>query len=458
MLERLLDAIRSSRAAYADIRLERSFITSVAWRGRRLEGASTGTDVGGTVRCLNHGHGWGIASFNRLDDLEARLARAHELSLAVRPPEPVVLAPAPVREGHVRPALADDPRDVPLLEKRRYLEHLNAEMLRFDRRIIDTQSAYRDEVTECWFVNSEGTALHELRPDVTLSALAVARDGGVLERAVESIGARGGWTRMRDQEDLFRSAARRAVSLLDAKPVRSGSYSVVLDPRLAGVLAHESVGHLCEADTQLEDPVAAALAAPGRQLGSELLTIGDDGSVVGLRGTLPFDDEGTPPSNTLLVQHGVVVGRLHSRETAARFGERPTGNARAISFRHVPLVRLTNTYVANGAGTFNDLIRDVKLGVYACDAVGSRHRGDSYSFTAGHGYMIRDGAIAEPVKSVVLVGFVTELLGAVDRVAGDFRWHESGGGCGKAGQSPLPVAEGAPHIRLRSAEIRGQAP
>ena len=188
--------------------------------------------------------------------------------------------------------------------------------------------------------------------------------------------------------------------------------------------------------------MAAALAAPGRQLGSELLTIGDDGSVVGLRGTLPFDDEGTPPSNTLLVQHGVVVGRLHSRETAARFGERPTGNARAISFRHVPLVRLTNTYVANGSGTFADLIRDVKLGVYACDAVGSRHRGDSYSFTAGHGYMIRDGALAEPVKSVVLVGFVAELLGAVDRVAGDFRWHESGGGCGKGGQSPLPVVRG----------------
>lgn len=458
MLERLLDAIKGSRADYADIRLERSFITSVAWRGRRLEGASTGTDVGGTVRCLNQGHGWGVATFNRLDDLEARLARAHELSLAVRPAEPIVLAPAPMREGHARPAPTDDARDIPLLEKRRYLEHLNAEMLRFDRRIIDTQSAYRDEVTECWFVNSDGTALHELRPDVTLSALAVARDGGVLERAVESLGARGGWTRVRDQEELFRTAARRAVSLLDAKPVRSGSLPVVLDPRLAGVVAHETVGHLCEADTQLEDPVAAALAAPGRRLGSELLTIGDDGSVGGLRGTLPFDDEGTPPSNTLLVQHGVVVGRLHSRETAARFGERPTGNARAINFRHAPLVRLTNTYIANGSGTFADLIRDVKLGVYACDAVGSRHRGDGYSFTAGHGYMIRDGALAEPVKSVVLVGFVTELLGAVDRVAGDFRWHESGGGCGKGGQSPLPVSEGAPHIRLRAAEIRGQAP
>ncbi len=458
MIDRLLDAIRSSRADYADIRLERSSITTVAWRGRRLEGASTGTDEGGTVRCLNHGYGWGYASFNRLDDLESRLARAHELSLAVRPPSPVELAPSPVREEFLQAALTDDPRDVPLLEKRRYLEHLNGEMLRCDRRIIDTQAAYRDEVTECWYVNSEGTALSQVRPDVTLSALAVARDGGVLERAVESMGARGGWSSVRDQDDLFRVAARRAVGLLDANLVRSGGYPVILDPRLAGVVAHETVGHLCEADTQLDDAVAAELAAPGRRLGSEILTIGDDGSVVGLRGTLPFDDEGTPPSNTLLLQHGVVVGRLHSRETAARFGERPTGSARALSFRHPPLVRLTNTYIANGSGTFADLIRDVKHGVYACDAVGSRHRGDSFSFTAGHGYMIRDGAIAEPVKGVVLAGFVTEILGAVDRVAGDFRWHESGGGCGKRGQSPLPVAEGAPHVRLRSAEIRGQAP
>jgi TldD protein len=414
--------------------------------------------MGGTVRCLNRGHGWGVATFNRLDDVEARMARAHELSLAVRPAEPVELAPAPAREGQVRPALADDPRNVPLLDKRRYLEHLNGEMLRFDRRVVDTQSAYRDEVSECWFVNSEGTALHELRPQVTLSALAVARDGGVLERAVESTGARGGWSRVKDQDELFRMAARRAVGLLDARPVRSGSYPVVLDPRLAGVVAHQTVGHLCEADTQLDDPVAARIAAPGQRLGSNVLTIGDDGSVLGLRGTLPFDDEGTLPSNTILLQHGVVVGRLHSRQTAARFGERPTGNARALSFRHAPLVRLTNTYIANGSGTFADLIRDVKLGVYACDAVGSRHRGDSYSFTAGHGYMIRDGALAEPVKGVVLVGFVTELLGAVDRVAGDFHWHESGGGCGKAGQSPLPVAEGAPHVRLRDAEVRGQAP
>ena len=303
MLERLLDAIKSSRADYADIRLERSFITSVAWRGRRLEGASTGTDVGGTVRCLNHGHGWGVATFNRLDDLEARLARAHDLSLSVRPPppivltsdrppkelpglearlarahdlsvsvrptEPVVLAPAPVREGQVRAVPTDDPRDIPLLEKRRYLEHLNGEMLRFDRRIIDTQSAYRDEVTECWFVNSDGTALHELRPDVTLSALAVARDGGCSSARLSRSVPGEGWTRVRTRRNSSapppgaREPARRQAGASGSFPWCSTPAGRCGGPRNRGSPVrgrHTARG-----------PVAAALAAPGRRLGSELL-------------------------------------------------------------------------------------------------------------------------------------------------------------------------------------------
>jgi TldD protein len=458
VLERLQDAIGRSRADYTDIRCERSAFATVAWRGRRLEGATTGTDAGGFIRCLNRDHGWGLVSFNRLADLDSQLARAHDLSLAVRPSTPTVIGAAAAREAHLKPALTDDPRDVPLDEKRRLAEHLNAEMLRFDRRIVDTLTAYRDEITEYWFLSSEGTTLYELRPDIALAAAAVARDGGVVERAVDSLGARGGWALVQDQDELFRSVARRAVSLLEATPVQSGAFIIVADPRLAGVIAHETIGHLAEADTQIDDSLAATLGTPGRQLGSSVLSIGDDGSAAGRRGTLPFDDEGTPTGNTLLLQHGVMVGRLHTRETAARFGERATGNARALSWQHAPAVRLTNTYIQNGTGTFQDLIRDVKTGIYACDAVGSRQQGVHCAFSAGHGYMIRDGELAELVKNLVIVGDLPDLLGAVDRVAGDFRWDESGGGCGKAGQSPLPVAEGAPHVRFRLTEVRGRAP
>lgn len=456
MLDQLQDALRASRADYCEVRFERATLSSVALRGRQLEGATTVTDAGGIVRVLNHGHAWGVASFGRLSELPSRVALAHELSLATRPTAPIALAPLPTREARDLPTLADDLRGVALDEKRRLLERLHGELFAFDRRVVDARSSYHDVVTERWYANSDGTRVESLHPDVALAALAVARDGGTVERAIASFGARGGWQRTQGHEESFRGAARRAVSLLGAQPIRSGSYPVVLDPAFAGVLAHEAVGHLCEAD-MADDPAVAA-ASPGMQLGSERLTVGDDGAAVGVRGSSAFDDEGTPTGNTVLVQNGVVVARLHTRETAARFGERPSGSARASSWRHAPIVRMRNPYIATGSGSLADLLRDIRLGVYVCDAIASQHHGDAYAFTAGHAYMIRDGELAEMVKHVVVAGTVTALLGAIDRVAADFRWHEAGGGCTKWGQGPLPVGEGAPHVRLERAEVRGVAP
>jgi len=193
----------------------------------------------------------------------------------------------------------------------------------------------------------------------------------------------------------------------------------------------------------------------GRRFGRPVLTVGDNGAAAGLRGTLPFDDEGTPTQDTVLIKEGVLVGRLHSRETAAHMGERPTGNARAISFRHPPIVRMTNTYIANGKGTFDDLIGDIKLGVYACGAFGGQTMLENFSFTAAYGRMIRDGKPAELVKDVVLAGNLFQTLDRIERIAGDFRWNQMGGGCGKGGQFPLPVTEGAPHVRIEEALVGG---
>jgi TldD protein len=298
--------------------------------------------------------------------------------------------------------------------------------------------------------------IHELRPEVSLSAVAVAAEHGIIERGLESIGLRRGWISIQAREELFLSAARRAIALLHAPRVRGGTYPVVLDPRLAGVFVHETIGHLSEADFLSQSHEAGALMAPGRRIGTPELNVGDDGSATGRRGTLPYDDEGTPTQNTLLVQNGVLVGRLHSRETAARMGEQPTGNARALSFRHPPIVRLSNTYIASGKGTFEDLIRDVKLGIYACDALGGRAHLEDYSFTSGYAHMIRDGKVAEIVKPVTLAGKLFETLDRIDRIAGDFRWNEMGGGCGKGGQVPLPVGEGSPHIRIRDSRVGGE--
>ena len=457
MKDRLATAVKQSRADYTEIRVERTWSSAVAFRGRRLETATVSEDQGGFVRVLNRGCGWGIASFTSLDELPAMVSRANELSGAVRMEDPIRLADTTPVVADAALDLDGDVRGIPLGDKKKLLEAYNGAMLAVSSSIVDTQASYRDEVSEVWYANSEGAALYQLRPEVVVSCTAIGRRNGAIEKGLESIGLRKGWRSVQGFEERFRVVAQRAVDLLDAPRVRGGAYPVILDNELAGVFIHEAFGHLSEADFVYENPQAREMMTLGRRFGKPVLNAGDNGAAAGLRGTLPFDDEGTPTQDTPLIREGILVGRLHSRETAAKLGERPTGNARAISFRHPPIVRMTNTYIAPGkAGVgFNDLIRDIKLGVYACGAFGGQTMLENFSFTAGWGYMIRDGQVAELVKDVVLAGNLFQTLDRIDHIAGDFTWNQMGGGCGKGGQFPLPVTEGAPHVRIEEALIGG---
>ena len=455
MKDRLAAALKISRADYLDIRLERTWSSSVSFRGRRLEAATASDDQGGCVRALSKGCGWGVASFTSLDELPAMVRRAHELSRAVRLEQPIRLAEVTPHQADAVLDLDGDVRGISLADKKRLLQTYNEAMLDAAPAVVDTQASYRDEVSEYWFVSSEGTVLYELRPEVVVSGVAIARRNGTIEKGLESIGLRRGWHSAHGHDAAFREVALRAAALLDAPGVKGGMYPVILDPELAGVFIHEAFGHLSEADFVYENPQAREMMTLGRRFGTPALNVGDHGAAAGLRGTLPFDDEGTPTQDTALIREGILVGRLHSRETAAAMGEAPTGNARAMSFRHAPIVRMTNTYIGPGTGTPADLMGDIKLGVYACGAFGGQTLLENFSFTAAYGHMIRDGKVAELVKDVVLAGSLFQTLGRIERIAGDFRWNQMGGGCGKGGQFPLPVTEGAPHVRIEQALIGG---
>jgi len=456
MRDRLTEALGRSKAGYVEVRFERTRSSRVGFRGRRLEVAAESVDAGGCVRVLAKGCGWGIATFTRLDDLPQMIEAAESASRSVVLEEPIVLAEVPPRVDEVIPAIDGDPMEIPLAEKRRFLEALNGLMLAASGKIADTQASYFDQRTEWYFANSEGTWLHEVRPEIGVSALATARDGDVIERYHDGVAMRKGWRSVQGVEHMFTNAATMAVKLLSAPSVKGGTYPVVLDPRLAGVFVHEAFGHLSEADFVYENPQAREMMTLGRRFGSDIVNIGDDGSVAGLRATLPYDDEGTPTQRTKLIENGILVGRLHSRETAAKMGEKPTGNARAIGFRYPPIVRMTNTYIEGGSGTFDDLIGGIKLGVYAADWIGGQTFLENFSFSAAHGYMIRDGKLAEMVKDVVLAGNLFKSLQSIDGLAGDFRFNVTGGGCGKGGQSPLPVTEGAPHVRFAELLVGGE--
>lgn len=453
MLDMMRDTLAASRADYTEVRLEERVATKVLFRGRELETADMVIDRGGIVRALCYHGGWGIATFNSLENLATRVEQAYQAAKAIQG-ENIELAPVPVAEGEITVSLEQDFRTVPFGQKKELLQSYNELLVGYHDKIIDSSAFYQDSFTHVYYANSEGSAFSEERPLTTLYFRATAREGNNVQQGLEGISLPRGFEAVESQEQLVHKAAQRAVGLLSAETVVGGRYPVVCNPRLAGVFIHEAFGHLSEADFVYANPQAQQMMVLGRRFGGDILTVVDDGSLPGGRGTHPYDDEGTPTRRTELITDGILASRLHCRETAARMGERPTGNARATSYRYPPIVRMTNTYIEPRDTPLEEMIADIELGVYACDAFGGQTALENFSFSAAYAYMIRQGQIAEMVKDVILSGNLFTTLANIDAIGDDLTWLPSGT-CGK-GQGGLTVGIGAPHIRIQDVLIGGR--
>ena len=445
-------ALKSSRADYTEIRLETRRATKVVYHGRHLETADVTLDQGGIVRSLVRSGGWGIVTFNDPENLEHRVDQAYQSARVVQA-EPIKLAETVPVQDEIIAELATDFRTIPLAQKKELIERYNDILLSGDR-IVDTQAIYSDSFSTVTYANSEGTFIVEERPLAGVHLVATAREGNNVQRIADGLSVPAGYDQIQQLDDLAREVSQRAADLLSAQTVVGGIYPVVCNPKLAGVFVHEAFGHLSEADFVYSNPQAQEMMVLGRRFGRDILTIVDDGTLPGLRGPHPYDDEGTPTQRTELVREGILVGRLHSRETAGKMGEAPTGNARATGYRYPPIVRMTNTFIEAGNASVEDMFADIKLGVYACDAIGGQTMLENFSFSSAYAYMIRDGKIAEMVKDVVLSGNLFTTLQNIDAIAGDLTFSKLGT-CGK-GQGGLPVSTGSPHIRIQQVGMGGQ--
>jgi TldD protein len=455
--ETIKKAIAASEADYTEVRMEREDRSQVDFQKDKLENIEHSSEMGGIVRCLKNG-GWGIAVFTDLSELAPKTSEATRTArlVASRRDKRVVLAPAPAVEKTVHAELVTDFREVPLKDKKALAESYNRLLLSHDKRIVSTRVRYTDSFREVTFANSEGTAIVQEIPDVTLLVSAVASDGGSnIQQGFESIGEASGFDLVLGRDDEVRAAAQRAVDLVEARSVKGGRYTVILDPDLAGVFIHEAFGHFCEADFLFENPRLAKIMTLGNRFGNRILNVVDEGYISGLRGNVPYDDEGVTRSKTYLIKEGVLSGLLHSRQTAAAMGAEPTGNARAISYAHPPIVRMTNTYIEPGPDTFETMLKDIDRGIYAVKAYGGQTVFEQFTFSAACAYEIRNGEVGDLLKDVVLTGNLFETLRAIDKIGGDLKLHGSSGGCGKNGQVPLPVTTGAPHIRAQDVTIGG---
>ncbi|NJO77693.1 MAG: TldD/PmbA family protein [Cyanobacteria bacterium RM1_2_2] len=455
MQDQLRDAISPYRhqVDYLEIRLEQGESTVISYRGKQLDAVDRSFSLSGGIRACHQG-GWSFVTFNGLSALQNRIEEAISQAKLIGKETTHLAAIEPIQD-FVKVEFAQDPRGISLEQKRQLIEQYNQLLLEFDPRIQTTMTGYSERFGTTYFVNSLGSCIAQERLDVSGRFGVVARGAGnIVRQGFESVHSRSDYGVLEGIEAQVQSAADRAVRQLEANPVKGGQYTVILDPYLSGVFIHEAFGHLSEADFVYENPRMQELLVLGKPMAISQLNVVDDATIPGLPGSLKYDDEGVPAQRKYLIKDGILTQRLHNRETAGKMQEQPTGNARALSALYPPIVRMTNTGIESGDQSFEEMIRDVEEGVYAVRMLGGQTNGELFTFAAAEGYMIRNGKLAEPVSDVTLSGNVFQTLKDIEAIGNDSVYKN--GGCGKGGQSPLPVSVGGPHVRIKNVVVGGR--
>lgn len=440
---------------YADIRYECKNVTSVAFTGPELSGVgSNGTD-GYLLRVLYKG-GFASSAFTRLEDAAkaaaAAVANARLLSLYGR--ERTFLAPVPVLKGEYFPILGEDPRRVSLEEKIALLRSYNA-MALGKGRIISTDLKYAETSRDRYFLSTEGTEVREELVTVSIAGNLSAGDGAVTRSLRCAIGGSDGMGRLRGREAYVDERVRLVNEMLSAKPASGGIFDVILDPALAGVFIHEAFGHLSEADWLGRMTKLRGKMVLGAQLGSAAVNIADDPTRPGQLGFYQVDDEGVPPQRVQLMKNGMLSGHLHSRHTAAVFGEAPNGHCVAADYAVAPVVRMgTIKLEPDPANNRESLLAGLGDGLYLCDMKGGQTSGDNFTFASAYGYEVKDGKPGPMVCDANIMGNLFTTLNSIAAVGDDLRLSETGG-CGKDGQTNIRSCLGGPHVLIRKLVVGG---
>jgi len=439
-----------NKTDYLEIRVEEAEGTAISFRGKEIENVSQPTSKGGCVRALSKG-GWGFVSFNDFSDLDQKIELAISQARLVGKETSQLTGLTPVRD-EVRVSFQKDPREVSLSDKVSLFSEYNNLLLKLSPKIQSTVVVYEDGFKREYFVNNEGANLYQEHSRLWALVEAIAKEE-VIQTAFKSFASLSDFSRFENLTKEVEKVAGQAVELLKSPPVKAGTYTVILGPAMSGLLAHEAFGHLSEADNVYENQDLRKIMKLGRCFGSKILNIVDDPTLPEY-GHYVYDDEGVRAKKTYLIKEGILVGRLHNRETAGKMKEKPTGNARAVSYNNPPIVRMSNTCIESGQAGLDDLIKDIKLGLLTHGWLGGTTDGEMFTFTASWGQMIRNGKLAETVRDVKLTGNVFETLKNIERVSSDLVWEP--GWCGKGGQGALPTSNAGPYVRVRKVIVGGR--
>ena len=344
---------------------------------------------------------------------------------------------------------------VDLNYRKQFLVRANETARSYGDKIKQVLVVLMDKTREILIINSLGELSHDINKRVVFFTEVVASDGNVLQRGYESIGGKRGFEIFEEvpPEMVARKAAERAILMLSAKPAPAGNFTVVMASQAGGTMIHEAVGHGLEADL-VQKGLSVYKGKLGQKVASELVSVVDDATLEGYNGSFAVDDEGVPAQRKVLIDKGYLVGYMYDRLTAMKDGVSSTGNGRRQSYAHIPMVRMTNTYIVSGKDNPEDIIKDTKKGVLVVKMGGGEVNtvtGD-FVFEVMEGYMIENGQITYPIRSATLIGNGPKALQDVDAVGYDLGW--SIGTCGKDGQG-VPVTDAQPTIRIRNLVLGG---
>jgi TldD protein len=455
-VERYLAAALSAGGDYADLYFEYVNSTSLSIDESMVKSASQGISAGVGVRVVA-GERTGYAY---TDDLapEKVLHAAKTAAMIASGPAKTPVVDLKENRRHDLYPIGVSSVDTDIQQKLNLVMRADAAARAYDSRIKEVRASYADELKRMLVIASDGTFAEDVQPLTRMSVFVIAKSGDNSARGTAGGGGRYAldfFTTEKTPEHFAKEAARQAIIQLDARACPAGDMEVVLGPGWPGILLHEAIGHGLEADFNRKKTSAFA-GLLGKRVASDKCTVVDNGTVPGRRGSLNVDDEGNATSNTVLIENGILKGYIADKLSARLMGLPNTGNGRRESFEHIPMPRMTNTYMLAGQDSPDDIIRSVKRGLYAVNFGGGQVdiTNGKFVFSASEAYLIEDGKITAPVKNATLIGNGPDVLTRVSMVGNDLQMDEGVGTCGKDGQS-VPVGVGIPTLKVDRMTVGG---
>ena len=459
-LANYLGAALSEGGEYADLYFEHTTTSSLLVDESLVKTATEGISMGCGVRVVA-GEQTGYAY---TDDLAPeKILKAAKIAARIASgPARVSTVGLSARDAHhnfypvVVPSTERD-----LSEKLELVVRADVAARAYDPRIKQVRASYADQIRHVLIAGSDGREVTDFQPLVRLNVFTIAQENEKLQSGSSGGGGRVGLEFFADDhspEYFAKEAARQAIVQLEAREAPAGEMEVVLGPGWPGILLHEAIGHGLEADFNRKG-ISAFSGRLGQRVASGICTVVDDGTIPARRGSLNVDDEGEPTQKTVLIENGILRGYLQDKLSSDLLKTTRTGNGRRESYEHIPMPRMTNTYMLAGHDAPDDIIRSVRRGLYAANFGGGQVdiTNGKFVFSASEAYLIEDGRITAPVKGATLIGDGPTVLTRVTAVGNDLKLDPGIGTCGKDGQS-VPVGVGIPTIKVSSLTVGGTAP